>query len=69
MCKKKLNSIGLVVGHSAVVNSRENTERIQEELNFASACAEINIIEEAKKEAEQIKKSQDLKDCAPAAPG
>ena len=39
---------------------------MQEELNFASACAEISRIGEANKEAEKRKKAQDLEDCAPA---
>ena len=65
--QRKLNSIGLVVGHSGVVNSPENMARMEEELHFASACAEISRIEEANKEAEQRKKAQALEDCAPAA--
>ena len=65
--KRKLNSIGLVIGQSTVVNSAENMARMQEELEFASACAEISRIEEANKESEQSKKIQDLEECAPAA--
>ena len=65
--KRKLNSIGLVIGQSTVVNSAENMARMQEELNFAAACAEINRIEDANKVAEKRKKAQDLEHCAPAA--
>ena len=65
--KRKLNSIGLVVGQSTVVNSAENMARMQEELNFADACAEIERLEDANKAAEKKKKTQDLKHCAPAA--
>jgi hypothetical protein len=65
--KRKLNSIGLVVGQSTVVNSAKNMARMQEELTFASACAEISRIEETNKVAEKRKKAQDLEGCAPAA--
>ena len=65
--KRKLNSIGLVIGQSSVVNSAESMARMQEELNFAAACAEINRIEDANKVTEKRKKAQDLEDCAPAA--
>ena len=65
--KRKLNSIGLVIGQSAVVNSAENMERMQEELNFAAASSEITRIEQANKEAEKRKKSQELEDSAPMA--
>ena len=59
--------IGLVTGQSAVVNSAKNMERMAEELKFASACAEINRIEEANKEVEKRKKAQELEDTAPMA--
>ena len=65
--KRKLNSIWLVIGQSSIVNSAENMARMQEELNFAAACAEINRIEDANKVAEKRRKAQDLRDCAPAA--
>ena len=65
--QRKLNLIGLVVGHLAIVNSPENMERMQEDLQFASACAEINRRKTANKEAEQQKKNQDLEASAPAA--
>ena len=40
---------------------------MQEELQFAAACAEINRREEASKEEERRKKIKDLEDSAPAA--
>ena len=45
--QRKLNSVGLVVGHCAVVDSAENMQRMQEELQFTAACAEINRRKEA----------------------
>ena len=59
--QRKWNSIGLVVGYLAVINIAKNTERMQEELIFASACAEINRIEAANKVAEQRKRPKILK--------
>ena len=64
--QRRFNNIGLVVGHSAVVNSAKNMARMEEELTFAAACAEINRIEDTSKEEEQRKKAQQLKDCASA---
>ena len=45
--QRKLNSICLVVWYCAVVNSAENMQRMQEELQFTAACAEINRRKEA----------------------
>ena len=56
-----------MVGKSSVVNSAKNMARMQEELSFAAAYAEIHRIEDANKVTEKRKKAQDLEDCAPAA--
>jgi len=55
--QRRFNNIGLVVGHSAVVNSAKNMARMEEELTFAATCAEINRIEDTSKEKEQRKKA------------
>ena len=65
--QRKLNSIGLVVGHCAVVNSDENMQRMQEELQFAAASAEIHRKEEASKEEERRKKIKEIEDSAAVA--
>ena len=65
--QRKLNSIALVVGHLAVGNSPKNMQRMQEELQFTSAYAGINRIEEANEEAEHSKKTKDLENSASAA--
>ena len=65
--QRKMNSIGLVVGHCAVVNSAENMQRMQEKLQFAAACAEIHRKEAASKEGDRRKKIKELVDSAPTA--
>ena len=65
--QRKLNNIGLVVGQSTVVNSVENMKRMEEDLQFATACAEISRIEQIGKEEEQKKKTKEFEAHAPDA--
>ena len=65
--QRKLNNIGLVVGQSTVVNSVENMKRMEEDLQFATACAEISRIEQIGKEEEQKKKTKEFEANAPDA--
>ena len=61
--QRKMNNLGTLVGHSNIVNSKENIDRMKNELQMASAMAEINAQEAddaLKKKQENDKESAEL---------
>ena len=65
--KRKMTNIGTIVGHSGVVNSKENMKKMKDQLVLADAISEINALEAADKEKKKNDMNTQHNGKAPAA--
>ena len=65
--KRKLNNLGAIVGQATVVNSMENMEKMRDNLQFASAMAQISHEDTAEKKRKEKEADKLYDDHAPDA--
>lgn len=62
--KRKMNSLGNIIGQSGIVNSKENMEKMRQQLQLSSAKAEISRLDEAEKAKKKKDKDKSLGETA-----
>lgn len=67
LATRKLNNLGTFVGHCAVINSEENTRRMEEDLRLASTIEAIRTDAKTRAKAKAVQAQQSYRALAPKA--